>query len=171
MQHWAEEMLRCDGNQDVTEVSSFTAATHHLSFSSLFLTCLCEWQKLSSTQHRQLWQSSDSPTVPLSFPPFTLPLVISFSLSVVHFSPVWAQGSWSHAMLSQQRRDADGRAAQSGIIVHCRALHTRGREEKHQQSKRGRSLAGNDKTCTVSSSGKSDGVSKETQGGWKGKKA
>lgn len=52
-------------------------------------------------------------------------------------------------MLSQQQRDADGRAAQSGINAHCRALHTRGREEKHHQSKRGRSLADNEKPCPV----------------------
>lgn len=56
-------------------------------------------------------------------------------------------------MLSQQQRDADGRATQSGINAHCRALHTRGREEKHHQSKRGRSLADNEKPCYVSSTG------------------
>ena len=69
-------------------------------------------------------------------------------------------------MLSQQQRDADGRAAQSGINAHCRALHTRGREEKHHQSKRGRSLADNEKPCSVFVRWKTRG----SEGGKKNKK-
>lgn len=123
-----------------------------------------EWLKVRNTQHKQLNSTTMSLSLPLclSLPPLSL---------AVHFSPVWAQGSWSLAMLSQQRRDADGRAAQSRINVHCWALCTWGREEKHQQWKRGRSLPDNEWQCSVLSAGEMEDIRRDWRGnrpsGWR----
>lgn len=170
----SREMLWCAGTQDLTEVSSFFIhnCTHSCDkpavifpfplFFSLVYVSVCDWNSITLST-----SSCDSrETAQRYLFPFSLSS-LSLSLSFVHFSPVWAQGSWSRAMLSQQRRDADGRAAQSGINVHCRALHTRGREEKHHQSKRGRSLADNEKPCSVSSTEKPEGVMEENQWEWR----
>lgn len=124
------EVLRCVGTRDVTEVSSLTvvptAATNwmpsllFLSFPSSYV-IESVWLKLNNTQAAVVVMKQSNCTSFLS---------PSLSLLLIHFSVVSAQGSWSRAMLSQQQRDADGRAAQSGINTHCRALRTWGREGK-----------------------------------------
>lgn len=130
------EVLRCVGTRDVTEVSSLTvvptAATNWLP-SLLFLSFPSSyviesvWLKLNNIQAAVVVMKQSNCTSFLS---------PSLSLLLIHFSVVSAQGSWSRAMLSQQQRDADGRAAQSGINVHCRALRTWGREGKKSTSQR-----------------------------------
>lgn len=141
--------------------SQVRRAGSHLSCSSVV--DVREWLKLRNTPHKQLNSGTMSLSLALSlFPPLSL---------AVHFSPVWAQGSWSLAMLSQQRRDADGRAAQSRINVHCWALCTWGREEKHQQWKRGRSLADNEWQCSVPPAGETEEIWRDWRGnrpsGWR----
>lgn len=117
------------------------------------------WLKLNNTQAAVAVMKQSNCTSVLS------PSLVPLSLLLVHFSLVWAQGSWSRAMLSQQQRDADGRAVQSGINALCRAFHTWGREGKEHQSKRGRSLADNEKPCSVSCTGKLEGVRKKNEWG------
>lgn len=73
-------------------------------------------------------------------------------------------------MLSQQQRDADGRAVQSGINAHSRALLISGREEKQLESKRGRSQTNNENPCPVSPRGKPQGVKEENEWGYEGMK-
>lgn len=106
------EVLRCVGTRDVTEVSSLTvvptAATNWLP-SLLFLSFPSSyviesvWLKLNNTQAAVVVMKQSNCTSFLS---------PSLSLLLIHFSVVSAQGSWSRAMLSQQQRDADGRAGQ-----------------------------------------------------------
>lgn len=110
-------------------------AQHHLPPSPLSSrSFVCVTLKLNNTvtaaraARLHLFSSSASPSTTHSHLLLLLLLLLlhspSLSLSPVHFSPVRAQGSWSRAMLSQQQRDADGRAAQSGINAHWRALHS-----------------------------------------------